>query len=72
MGAAPIGWQDLIAWQSQTGIALQPWEARIIRQASREYVSQMAEAMKPECPPPGKVIEKDPLKLAKHIKNILR
>jgi len=72
MGSVPLTWQELKAWQEQTGIELQPWELRIIRKASQEYVVQAQEAHKPDCPPPGKIVEQDQLKVAKHIKQVLR
>jgi hypothetical protein len=72
MGNVPITWQELKAWQDQTGIELQPWEARILKQASRAYVTQAQESTKPNCPPPGRVVEADPLKQAQKIKSIFR
>ncbi|CAD7335322.1 hypothetical protein FIM10_02160 [Sphingomonadales bacterium 56] len=52
MGDAVLGWTDLHAWQSITGIELQPWEARTLRRLSRDYLNQLHEAKKPGCSAP--------------------
>jgi hypothetical protein len=52
MGEAPIGWQDIAAWQTITGIELEPWEARTIRRLSQVFISQRHESEKPDCPAP--------------------
>lgn len=72
MGQVPISWQELESWQKQQGIVLKPWELSIIRRASTVYVEQSQVSGKADCPPPGKVVEQDPKKLAQHIKGILR
>lgn len=72
MGHVPLSWQEIDSWQKQNGIELKPWELSIIRRSSAAYVQQLQLATKPDCPPPGKVVEQDPAQLAKHIKGILR
>lgn len=72
MGIAPLSWQEIESWQTQHGILLKPWELSIIRKASAIYVEQVQLAGKADCPPPGKVVEQEPDKLAQHIKGILR
>jgi hypothetical protein len=58
MEGAPIGWTTLCHWQVQTGITLQPWEARLIRRLSTEYLNQSRKARSPDCPAPwGQVTE---------------
>lgn len=52
MGEAPISWGDITAWQQNTGIELDPWEARTIRRLSQVFVSQRYDAEKPDCPAP--------------------
>lgn len=52
MGPSIIGWRDLQAWQDLVGIDLLPWEARIIRRLSADYLSQSLKAEKPDCPAP--------------------
>jgi hypothetical protein len=72
MGTLPLTWLEINAWKDAIGFDLQPWEARILKSSSAEYVAQMNLASKPNCPPPGKVVDKDPEQVAKHIKNTLR
>lgn len=72
MGQIPLSWQEIESWQNQHGILLKPWELSIIRKASAIYVEQVQLAAKADCPPPGKVVEQEPDKLAQHIKSILR
>lgn len=52
MGPGPIGWRDIAAWQEISGIDLQPWEGRLIRRLSAEYLGMLQDAKKPECPAP--------------------
>lgn len=52
MGAAPVSWAEIAEWQRLTAHPLQPWEARAIRLASVEYVSQLSKSTDPGCPPP--------------------
>lgn len=52
MGDAVLGWCDLQAWQSITGVELRPWEARTLRRLSRDYLNQLYEAKKLGCPAP--------------------
>lgn len=40
-GPAPITHGEIRAWQENTGIALSAWEARTLRQLSREYVGEL-------------------------------
>lgn len=53
----PIDWQEMRAWQESTGIELSPWEARIIRSLSAEYVNMRYEARKLDCPAPYSEID---------------
>ena len=43
-GQSAIGWRDLSDWQSCTGIALTPWEARTLRRLSGDYSAELSEA----------------------------
>ena len=49
-GSAALSWRDMAAWQSGTGIELQPWEARIVRALSHVYLSSAIAAKSPDCP----------------------
>lgn len=51
-GHAPIDDVDLAAWMSNQNVKLKPWEARTIRQISREYAAMLSEAVEPNTPPP--------------------
>lgn len=72
MGRTPIGWREIEAYQAIIGFDFRPWEAKILRAASTEYLAQMQSATKADCPPPGVVVNNDPETMAKHIKNTLR
>ena len=52
MGAAPISWQSIGAWQSVMGIHLPRWEARLIRKLSVEYLAESRRAESENCPAP--------------------
>jgi hypothetical protein len=48
----PLGWQEMAAWEHLTGIELDPWEARTLRELSAEYLHERQEARKPDRLPP--------------------
>lgn len=52
MGAAPLSWSTIDAWCNRTGIDLPPWEARLIRHLSVEYLAESRRAESENCPPP--------------------
>lgn len=52
MGAVGIDEADIMAWQLNQDLRLQPWEARTLRVLSREYASMLVDASSPSCPPP--------------------
>jgi hypothetical protein len=52
MGAAPISYSELLAWQQMSGIDLSPWEAETLRAMSRAYVGESQRALARDCPPP--------------------
>ena len=58
-GSSAIGWRTLQAWQEGTGIALEPWEARLLRRLSGDWLREAERARKPDCPAPwtGEPIE---------------
>ncbi len=61
--AAPIGQQELAAWQANTGIHLQAWQARCLRSLSVAYVNAAHEAQSPDAPPPWRPRESSPEQL---------
>jgi hypothetical protein len=52
MGAVPISFQEIESWQHQVGVELAPWEVRMLRSLSREYVGELNAATKPDRPMP--------------------
>lgn len=38
MGNGPITFSEILAWQLLTGIRLRPWEVRLLRRLSRDYL----------------------------------
>jgi len=52
MSAAPLSAKEIEAWQSCTGIELTSWEFSIIQMLSRQYIAQLLDSERPECPPP--------------------
>lgn len=51
MGPVPLSHADLAAWQANTGIELQAWEARGLRKLSTAYVAASQDAQQADCPP---------------------
>jgi hypothetical protein len=52
MALAPIGWRDVEAWQRCTSVKLPPWQAQMLVNLSRQYVSFARDAEKPDCRAP--------------------
>jgi len=52
MGEAPLSYVELKAWQAQTGLQLQPWEAQLLHRLSREYLAAAVAARAPDSPAP--------------------
>jgi hypothetical protein len=52
MGPIPLSSKEILSWQECTGVDLQAWEFRVLREMSRRYLIQSEESKKPECPPP--------------------
>lgn len=52
MGAGPLGWLTIDAWQRVTGVPLSLWEARLIRKLSSEYLAESRRAESENCPAP--------------------
>jgi len=52
MGPIEVDEERLQAWQSNTGIELLPWESRMLKRLSRDYLSEAHKAASPKCPPP--------------------
>lgn len=52
MGAAPLSWGEINEWQRSTSVSLPPWEARLIRRLSTEYLAEGRKAESENSPPP--------------------
>lgn len=52
MGAIPVAFSEIEAWQRATGVELMPWEARLFRRLSVEYVNESTRAESPNAEPP--------------------
>ena len=52
MGASPLSWGEINEWQRATGVALSPWEARLIRRLSTEYLAESRKAESENHPAP--------------------
>jgi hypothetical protein len=52
MGVAPLSWLTIEAWQRVTAVRLTPWEARLLRRLSTEYIAEGRRAEDETCPPP--------------------
>lgn len=51
-GPGPITHTEINAWQELLGIELSPWEFRLIRRLSLEYLAESTRARKRDCPAP--------------------
>lgn len=52
MGAVPLTYGEIAAYQQAAGVDMTPWEARMLRRASMTYVSASREAESPDAAPP--------------------
>lgn len=52
MGAIPLTFGELQAWQERTGLDLQPWEVLTLRRLSKDYASESVRAANPAAKPP--------------------
>jgi broad specificity phosphatase PhoE len=52
MAGATLTWSEMEAWQRLTGISLEAWEARTIREMSRAFLKQQHDSRKANCPAP--------------------
>jgi hypothetical protein len=72
MGAIGLTWHEINAWKQATGVPLNAWELEVIHKASDAYASQLSISRNFDCPMPERILQQDPVKLARHIKSILR
>ena len=55
MGAMPLTFTELAAWQAATGNDLAPWELRTLRRLSADYLNESKQAQDPQQPSPLQV-----------------
>lgn len=70
-GDGPISWQAMAAWEGRMGLDLYPWEARIIRRLSAEYLSEYYQAKKPGRPAPYGTAEVNRDRIAEQFKAMI-
>jgi hypothetical protein len=51
-GEGPITHAEIAAWQTNTGIELQPWESSLLRRLSLDHLGQSQLSTKVDCIPP--------------------
>jgi hypothetical protein len=51
-GDVPLSHAEILAWQQNIGITLQPWELRFIKRLSVEYLGAWQQAAELNCPVP--------------------
>jgi hypothetical protein len=52
MGTAPLSQREIHYWQLNSGVRLPPWEARLMRRLSVDYLAESRRAEEETCPPP--------------------
>jgi hypothetical protein len=52
MSATPLTWCEINAWCARTRVSPAPWEARLIRRLSSDYIAESRKAESETCPPP--------------------
>ena len=52
MGAGPVTFAEMAAWQDARGFELEPWEARLLRRLSVDYLAESHRATRRDCQPP--------------------
>lgn len=52
MAPMPVTQQEIRSWQENSGVRLQPWEARWLRELSMAYLNELHKAEAPNRPAP--------------------
>lgn len=74
-GLSAVTFAELYAWQKCAGIDLLPWEVRILRLLSSDYVAESKRAEKPDSPAPfssDTILEFDRAIVAKQVGDALK
>jgi hypothetical protein len=74
MGTIPLTWVDIATWQRLIGVELPPWQARLLRRMSGEYLESYHAAEKQDAPPPWQPLSDDArrARIANHVRSFLR
>jgi hypothetical protein len=72
MGQGPLSHGEIRRWMENMGICLQPWEIRLLRRLSRDYLVETGRAAKRDCPAPwaAVVAEIDREKVSQKVERI--
>lgn len=75
-GMGPSGpEQELLAWQVNTGIELEPWQSRWLKRLSAAFTKQELKSSKRDCPAPWIPEEpapEDRVEVARRVRALLR
>ena len=52
MGGVPLSHAEIMAWQGNIGVELQPWEVRFLVRLSKAYLGELMRADSPTRPAP--------------------
>mgnify|MGYP003440186712 CR=1 FL=1 len=52
VGVGPIKWREIDRWSKLSGTRLNPWQARLLRRLSLDWMQAAQAAEKPDCPAP--------------------
>lgn len=75
MGESPVTHSEIESWQRNTGIELNSWEARTVRNLSIAYLNESHKAKARDCPAPyspAEMAQETRDAVAKGIKNMMQ
>ncbi len=74
MGEIPLTWADLLAYQRGIGQDFAPWELRVIRRLSGEYLNESIRAKAPDARAPWikEVTAEQRSEVAQQMRDVLR
>lgn len=49
MGPTIVTWEEIDRWCARTGVDLEPWESKLLRRLSGDYIAESARAREPAC-----------------------
>jgi len=71
MDRGPITWQSIVAWQTATRTKLRPWEMRMLRRLSCDYLTESRAAEEMHRPAPWAPLRRSSIELKAEV-NALR